>query len=107
MPHSLCALLASATAYAQSVDVTPSLAASQVYDDNVFFRPTDRVGAFFSRFDVELGTALRSERFRLEARYGLRAEGARLPKDASKRDALARQIAMGCEPRCMPRPTSR
>src|SRR6266581_961725 len=28
------------------------------------------------------------------ARYGLRAEGARLPKDASKRDALARQIGM-------------
>jgi transposase len=28
------------------------------------------------------------------ARYGLRAEGARLPKDASKRDALARQIGV-------------
>jgi len=28
------------------------------------------------------------------ARYGLRAEGARLPKDTSKRDALARQIGV-------------
>jgi hypothetical protein len=74
--------LASATAYAQSVDLTPSLAASQVYDDNVYFRPTDRVGAFFSRFDVALGTALRSERFRLEVRYGLRAEVYTPPNDA-------------------------
>ena len=89
VPHSMCALLASATAYAQSVDVTPSLAASQVYDDNVFFRPTDRVGALFSRFDVELGTALRSERFRLEARYGLRAE-VYAPPNESLTSAAAR-----------------
>lgn len=68
-------IIAADPAFGQSmVEITPSLATSQVYDSNLFFAPTDGRGDFITRFTPSIDARYRSAMVTLGSRYTLNME---------------------------------